>query len=146
MSDLTTSSQIDHLFNETRRFAPSESFTASANATRELYEQAAADREGFWAEQARSLHWHTPFTEVLDWSNPPFAGGSPTASSTSPTTASTDTSKRATATASRSCGRASPATRAASRTPSSPTRSSGSPTSSRIWESAPRTASPSTCR
>ncbi|MDQ1124871.1 acetate--CoA ligase [Microbacterium trichothecenolyticum] len=67
------SSQIDHLLTETRRFAPSASFAAQAVADRELYERAAADREGFWADQARALHWHTPFTRVLDWSNPPFA-------------------------------------------------------------------------
>ncbi|WP_347345716.1 acetate--CoA ligase [Microbacterium sp.] len=67
------SSQIDHLLEETRRFAPSAEFAAQAVATADLYEQAAADREGFWAAQARALHWHTPFTEVLDWSNPPFA-------------------------------------------------------------------------
>ncbi|MBD8206006.1 acetate--CoA ligase [Microbacterium sp. CFBP 8790] len=67
------SSQIDHLLNETRRFAPAASFAAQAVADRSLYERAAADREGFWADQARELHWHTPFTRVLDWSNPPFA-------------------------------------------------------------------------
>ncbi|MDQ1175389.1 acetate--CoA ligase [Microbacterium sp. SORGH_AS_0421] len=67
------SSQIDHLLNETRRFAPSADFAAQAVAHRDLYERAAADREGFWAEQARELHWHSPFTQVLDWSNPPFA-------------------------------------------------------------------------
>lgn len=67
------SSQIDHLLTETRRFAPSAEFAAGAVADRSLYERAAADREGFWADQARELHWHTPFTQVLDWSNPPFA-------------------------------------------------------------------------
>lgn len=67
------SSQIDHLLNETRRFAPSAAFAENAVADRSLYERAAADREGFWADQARALHWHTPFTKVLDWSNPPFA-------------------------------------------------------------------------
>lgn len=67
------SSQIDHLFTETRRFAPSEEFANNAVATAELYAQADADREQFWAAQARALHWHTPFTQVLDWSNPPFA-------------------------------------------------------------------------
>src|SRR5690606_40367980 len=67
------SSQIDHLLNEDRRFAPSERFAAEAVATADLYARAAADREGFWADQARDLHWHTPFTRVLDWSNPPFA-------------------------------------------------------------------------
>ncbi|QPE03997.1 acetate--CoA ligase [Microbacterium schleiferi] len=67
------SSQIDHLLNETRRFAPSDAFAESAVGRAELYQRAADDREGFWAEQARELHWHTPFTEVLDWSTPPFA-------------------------------------------------------------------------
>lgn len=67
------SSQIDHLLTETRRFAPSPDFAANAVATADLYAQADADREAFWAQQARALHWHTPFTEVLDWSNPPFA-------------------------------------------------------------------------
>ena len=42
-------------------------------ATADLYTSAAADTEAFWADQARALHWHTPFTQVLDWSNPPFA-------------------------------------------------------------------------
>ncbi len=67
------SSQIDHLLTETRRFAPSAEFAAQANAHADLYEAAAQDREAFWAEQARALHWHTPFTKTLDWSNPPFA-------------------------------------------------------------------------
>jgi acetyl-CoA synthetase len=67
------SSQIDHLLNETRRFAPSARFAAEAVADAALYERAATDREGFWADQARELHWHTPFSRVLDWSNPPFA-------------------------------------------------------------------------
>lgn len=67
------SSQIDHLLNETRRFAPSPEFAAEAVATADLYARADADRDAFWAEQARALHWHTPFTQVLDWSTPPFA-------------------------------------------------------------------------
>ena len=68
------SEQIDHLLDESRRFAPPAAFAADAIATADLYARADADREGFWAEQARELvHWHTPFTEVLDWSNPPFA-------------------------------------------------------------------------
>jgi acetyl-CoA synthetase len=64
---------IDNLLHESRRFPPSAEFTADAIAKPELYEEAARDRLGFWAEQARRLHWHEPFTEVLDWSNPPFA-------------------------------------------------------------------------
>ena len=49
------SSQIDHLLTETRRFAPSPDFAANAVGAAELYAQADADREGFWAEQARAL-------------------------------------------------------------------------------------------
>ncbi|MDF2508908.1 MAG: acetyl-coenzyme synthetase, partial [Microbacterium sp.] len=68
------SSQIDHLLDETRRFAPSEEFAAQTISSPELYERAAADREAFWGEQSRELvHWHKPFTQVLDWTNPPFA-------------------------------------------------------------------------
>ncbi len=68
------SSQIDHLLDETRRFAPSEEFVAQTISSPELYERAAADREAFWGEQSRDLvHWHKPFTQVLDWTNPPFA-------------------------------------------------------------------------
>ena len=31
------------------------------------------DRDGFWAEQARLIHWQRPFQQVLDYSRPPFA-------------------------------------------------------------------------
>ncbi|PPJ08893.1 acetate--CoA ligase [Nocardia nova] len=54
-------------------YAPPDSFAAQANASAELYERAAADRLGFWAEQARRLDWATDFTEVLDWSDAPVA-------------------------------------------------------------------------
>ncbi|GAA1943905.1 acetate--CoA ligase [Microbacterium aquimaris] len=68
------SSQIDHLLNEDRRFAPSAAFAATAVGDADLYARADSDRERFWADQARELlHWHTPFTSVLDWTNPPFA-------------------------------------------------------------------------
>ncbi len=65
---------IDSLLHEDRRFPPTPEFAANAIAKPELYEAAKADRLGFWADQARALHWHEPFTETLDWSNPPFAG------------------------------------------------------------------------
>jgi acetyl-CoA synthetase len=68
------SNTIDNLLHEARRFSPSEEFAANAVATADLYARASADRLGFWADQARELlHWHTPFTRTLDWSNPPFA-------------------------------------------------------------------------
>ncbi|WP_127819978.1 acetate--CoA ligase [Microbacterium sp. CPCC 204701] len=72
-SNQAPSSQIDHLLDETRRFPPAPEFARDAVGTVGLYAQAEADREGFWADQARALHWHKPFTQVLDWSNPPFA-------------------------------------------------------------------------
>jgi propionyl-CoA synthetase len=31
------------------------------------------DRDAFWAEQARLVHWERPFDKVLDYSRPPFA-------------------------------------------------------------------------
>ena len=70
MSDTT----IDSLLHEKRRFEPPAEFVAQRIAGPELYDQASSNRLEFWAHQARSLlHWHRPFTEVLDWSNPPFA-------------------------------------------------------------------------
>jgi propionyl-CoA synthetase len=31
------------------------------------------ERDAFWREQAALIEWHTPFSEVLDYSRPPFA-------------------------------------------------------------------------
>jgi propionyl-CoA synthetase len=31
------------------------------------------DREGFWTEQAKLVHWHAPFERVLEYDRPPFA-------------------------------------------------------------------------
>lgn len=64
---------LSNLLSEDRQFPPSPEFAAQANGTASLYDQAEADRLGFWAEQARTLDWDTDFTEVLDWSNAPFA-------------------------------------------------------------------------
>ena len=59
--------------DENRHFAPSEAFAKNAIAQPGLYAEAKADRLGFWAKQARELQWHKPFTQTLDFSNPPFA-------------------------------------------------------------------------
>jgi len=68
------SEKIDSLLQEDRRFPPSADFTANSIASPDLYRRAAEDRLAFWADQARGLlHWHTPFTQTLDWNNPPFA-------------------------------------------------------------------------
>jgi acetyl-CoA synthetase len=64
---------LDNLLTESRTFPPSDEFAAQANAKPELYEEAKADREAFWAKQAERLHWDTKWTQVLDWSNAPFA-------------------------------------------------------------------------
>lgn len=54
-------------------YPPSPEFAEQANATEDLYRQAEKDRLAFWAEQANRLEWETPFGEVLDWSDAPFA-------------------------------------------------------------------------
>ena len=68
-----TSEALENLLHEERTFGPSPEFAAAANATAALYDQAAADRLAFWETQARALHWDEPWTQTLDWSNPPFA-------------------------------------------------------------------------
>ena len=70
--------QLSTLLDEHRRFPPSASFSAQANAGPELYAQADRDREAFWAEQAGTLDWMAPWTRVLDWQPPHaqwFVGG-----------------------------------------------------------------------
>ncbi|MFE7746403.1 acetate--CoA ligase [Nocardia sp. NPDC057455] len=54
-------------------YPPTAEFAAQANADAGFYERAGADREAFWAEQAGRLHWHEPFTQVLDWTDAPVA-------------------------------------------------------------------------
>src|SRR5437773_4429255 len=77
MSDVQTT--IDALLSEKRVFEPSEQFRARALWTDPaVYERAAADPEGFWAEQANALHWFGQWDRVMEW-NPPwvkwFLGG-----------------------------------------------------------------------
>lgn len=69
----TSNEALSNLLHEERTFPPTPEFAAAANAKAGMYSDAEADRLGFWAEQARALHWDTDFTEVLDWSNAPFA-------------------------------------------------------------------------
>ncbi|MBL0290296.1 MAG: propionate--CoA ligase [Betaproteobacteria bacterium] len=40
---------------------------------KEFHRRSLADRDAFWNEQAALIDWQTPFTSVLDYSNPPFA-------------------------------------------------------------------------
>src|ERR687895_1955479 len=40
---------------------------------REFHRRSIAEREGFWAEEAKLVHWQRPFGKVLDYARPPFA-------------------------------------------------------------------------
>jgi acetyl-CoA synthetase len=64
---------LANLMHEQRRFPPEAGFSAQANATSSDYDEAAGDRLAFWARQAERLDWSHQWSEVLDWSNPPFA-------------------------------------------------------------------------
>jgi Acetyl-coenzyme A synthetase N-terminus len=63
---------IDTLLDERRTFAPSPEFLAKARVKdQSLFEAAAADPEGFWAEQAKKyVTWYKPFDKVLEWDLP----------------------------------------------------------------------------
>ena len=70
---------IDVLLSETRTFPPDDAFRRAAHvADTTPYERAAADPEGWWAEQARQLEWSRPWDEVMRWEPPHvqwFVGG-----------------------------------------------------------------------
>jgi acetyl-CoA synthetase len=67
-----TEDSLSNLSHETRTFAPSAEFAAQANAKANLYDEAEADRLGFWEKQAKNLLWDAPWSDVLDW-QPPYA-------------------------------------------------------------------------
>jgi acetyl-CoA synthetase len=64
---------LSNLLHETRHFDPPPELAAAANVQADAYERADRDRLAFWAEQAERVTWAEPFSDVLDWSNPPFA-------------------------------------------------------------------------
>ena len=72
MTDETTSA-LSNLSYEERVFPPTPEFARQANAQPEMYDRANRDRLDFWAEQAHHLTWAEPWSEVLDWSQAPFA-------------------------------------------------------------------------
>jgi acetyl-CoA synthetase len=71
--------EIDALLQEHRSFPPPAEFAANAIlSSQEIYVTAAADPEGFWAQEAARLDWMHPWTRVLDWTPPHakwFLGG-----------------------------------------------------------------------
>ena len=65
------SPEIENLLAENRSFPPDPAFTAQANATADLYAEAEADFEAFWARIARErVDWFTPFDTTLEWDLP----------------------------------------------------------------------------
>ena len=67
------SPEIDALLKEERAFPPSAEFRAAAHVNDPaVYQRAANDPEGFWAEFAAELEWSAPWKQVLDW-KPPHA-------------------------------------------------------------------------
>ena len=66
-------SDIDVLLQEHRKFEPDAAFRAAAHlSSSDVYAEATADPEGYWAEQAAALEWSVPWSQVLDW-QPPHA-------------------------------------------------------------------------
>ena len=63
---------IDDLSTELRRFPPPEGFKADALVTgTDLYDEAAKDDEGFWANRASELiTWSKPWDTILEWDLP----------------------------------------------------------------------------
>jgi acetyl-CoA synthetase len=75
---------IESLLSEKRVFEPPKAFVERALISdRSIYDRAAADPEGFWAEQAERISWSRRWDRVMDW-NPPwvawFTGGTLNAS------------------------------------------------------------------
>jgi len=63
---------IEDYFTENRTFPPAPDFVAAALVSdRSLFEEAAADREAFWARQAREhVTWFEDFGTTLEWELP----------------------------------------------------------------------------
>src|SRR5271166_6029213 len=58
---------------EVERFEPPQEFRERALLKDPVvYEQAAADPQAWWAQQAEELHWFRKWTRVLDDDDPPF--------------------------------------------------------------------------
>jgi acetyl-CoA synthetase len=69
---VSDSPTIDALFSEDRKFPPSAEFKAQANCDASIYEEA-KDTDAFWTKQAERIAWRKKWTQVLDWSDAPFA-------------------------------------------------------------------------
>ena len=121
MADGATLDQELEQLLEQETFPPPDEFREAAVVSDpSIYDEAEADPEGFWAEQAEALHWFRevgPGARLVEPAVRQVVRGR--ASSTSPTTASTATWRPAGATGSPSTGAARRARSATSPTPSS---------------------------
>tara|TARA_Y100001968_G_scaffold315932_1_gene343120 strand:- start:4710 stop:6686 length:1977 start_codon:yes stop_codon:yes gene_type:complete len=74
-----SSNTIESVLQEERLFKPSPEEAikckiSSFDTYQQMVNKVKVDPDAFWGDAAREeLHWFTPFTKVLDWSNPPFA-------------------------------------------------------------------------
>ena len=73
------SDAIEDLLQEGRTFPPPDAFKRAALQTSaDIYDEAHADREGFWAREAAELDWFEEWDTILEWDAPHakwFVGG-----------------------------------------------------------------------
>ncbi len=66
--------KIDHTSHDEAPVFPSAEFAAqsslNAEQYRAMYDQSIRDPETFWGGVAGNLHWHAPWSRVLDWQEP----------------------------------------------------------------------------
>jgi acetyl-CoA synthetase len=77
MAGPSPTSNITSVLQEKRVFPPPPEFAAKAHIKNmaeyeKLWQRAKDDPEGFWGEQAQTLHWFQKWSKVLQW-NEPFA-------------------------------------------------------------------------
>jgi acetyl-CoA synthetase len=78
MADEPGGGSIKSVLVENRVFPPPADFARQAHIKgldeyQRLWDRAKDDPDGFWAETARAIDWDQPWSQVLDWSNAPFA-------------------------------------------------------------------------
>jgi len=73
----------DRVMNELRVFNPKQTTVEAANITaymqtkgfstyNELYQWSLANREEYWSDMAKELHWFQPWNSVFQWTEKPF--------------------------------------------------------------------------
>ncbi len=75
MAPSSPNQNITSVLKEARLFPPPKEFAAQAHIKsmaeyEKLWQRAKDDPEGFWGEQAESLHWFQRWNKVLEWKEP----------------------------------------------------------------------------